>query len=178
LLSESNNRNLEIFVLESRPLLEGRKTAETLSQYYKTHLIIDVALGKFIDQIDFVLIGVDSILKDGSIINKIGTYPLALVAKANDVAVYAVADSFKYNLRSHYDQKISIEKKSEFEIYERKIENKFLEIINYYFEIIPSKYITGIISEFGILSIKEFLEKVHQTLPFEWFKYFLNNKRV
>ncbi|MFX1419578.1 MAG: translation initiation factor eIF-2B [Promethearchaeota archaeon] len=178
LLSKFNNENIEIYVLESRPLLEGRKTAEILSKYFKTHLIIDAAIGKFIDQIDIVLIGVDSILKDGSIINKIGTFPLALVAKVKNIAVYAITSSFKYNLRSHFDQRISINKKPMYEIYDKRIESKSLEVENYYFDITPPEYITGIISEYGILSIKQFLEKVQLELPSEWFKYFLNNKRV
>ena len=72
--------SLELFVLESRPLFEGRRTAEILSKYFKTHLIIDAAMGKFIKEVDFVLIGIDSIQKNGSIINKIGTYPLAVLA--------------------------------------------------------------------------------------------------
>lgn len=178
LLLKYNNYDMEIYVLESRPLLEGQKTAEILSQYFKTHLIIDAAIGKFIDQIDLVLIGVDSILKDGSIINKIGTYPLALLAKISKKSVYAVCDSFKYNLRSHFGEKILIEQKPSNEIYnkERKYEN--LEVHNYYFDTTPSKYITGIISDYGILRIHDFLEKVRQDLPIEWFKYFIINKKI
>ncbi|MFX1597113.1 MAG: hypothetical protein ACFFBK_13740, partial [Promethearchaeota archaeon] len=56
--------------------------------------------------------------------------------------------------------------------------NKFLEVHNFYFEITPPEYISGIISELGILTIKEFLEKVKKILPIEWFKYFLNNKEI
>ncbi|MFX1600091.1 MAG: hypothetical protein ACFFB6_05790, partial [Promethearchaeota archaeon] len=43
LLLKNKEFNIEIFVLESRPLLEGRKTAEILSQHFKTHLIVDAA---------------------------------------------------------------------------------------------------------------------------------------
>jgi len=178
LLLKNKEFNIEIFVLESRPLLEGRKTAEILSEYFKTHLIIDAGMGKFIDQIDLILIGIDSILKDGSIINKIGTYPLAVLANVENINVYAVADSYKYNLRSHFDQPIMIEAKSTTEIYNKEIKNEFLEVHNYYFDITGSKYITGIISNYGILSIQEFLEKVQQDLPTKWFKYLLENKRV
>ena len=178
LLSKFNKYSLEIYVLESRPLLEGQKTAEILSQWFKTHLIIDAAIGKFIDQIDFVLIGADSILKDGSIINKIGTFPLAIVANANNVDVYAVADSYKYNLRSHFGEPILIEKKPSNEIYNKELINDFLEVHNYYFDITHPRYISGIISNLGILNIQDFLEKVQHDLPIEWFKYFLNNKRV
>lgn len=178
LLSKFYEENLEIYVLESRPLLEGQKTAEILSQYFKTHLIVDAAIGKFMDQISFVLIGADSILKDGSIINKIGTNPLAVLANAENINVYVVADSYKYNLRSHFNQLIMIEEKPTNEIYNKEIKSKFLKVHNYYFDITGSKYITEIISDYGILSIQEFLKKVQDDLPTEWFKYLLDNKKI
>jgi translation initiation factor 2B subunit (eIF-2B alpha/beta/delta family) len=173
-LIKSDNSNLELFILESRPLFEGRRTAEVLSQNFKTHLIIDAAIGKFIDQIDFVLVGVDSILKNGSIINKIGTNTLAVLANSKGVKVFAVADSLKFNLRSYYDKEILIEKKQENEVYDMEVKSDKLEIHNYYFDETPSKYINGIISDLGILTIEEFLTKVREVLPIEWFKYFID----
>jgi len=178
LLKNKKDFPLEIFILESRPLLEGRKVAELLSSYFKTHLIIDAAMGKFINNIDLVLIGVDSILINGSIINKIGTFPLAVLANTKKIDVYAVTDSFKYNLRSHYSQKILIEEKPIKEIYDEEQTNDLLKVHNLYFDITPPDYITGIISDLGILSIQYFLKKVKKSLPIEWFKYFLNNKMV
>jgi len=178
LLIKNKDSNFEIYILESRPLLEGRKTAKILSQYFETHLIVDAGMGKFIDEINFVLIGVDSILKDGSIINKIGTFPLAITANAHNIDVYAVTDSYKYNLKSHYNQKILIEEKPIKEIYDKEVRGLKIKIHNYYFDITPSKYIKGFISEYGILNVQEFLEKVQQDLPIEWFKYFLINKNI
>jgi len=178
LLKNNKDYPLEIFILESRPLLEGHKVAENLSSYFKTHLIIDAAMGKFIDVIDLVLIGVDSILKNGSIINKIGTFPLAILANTKKIDVYAVADSFKYNLRSHYNQKILIEEKPVKEIYDKELTSDLLKVHNLYFDITPPDYITGIISDLGVLSMQDFLKKGNRSLPIEWFKYFLNNKLV
>jgi translation initiation factor eIF-2B subunit delta len=163
----------ELYVLESRPLYEGRRTAEILSQYMKTHLIIDAAIGKYIEDIDLVLIGVDSILNDGSIINKIGTYPLSIIAKENDIAVYAIADSFKYNLRSHFKEEVKITTKPIKEVYEKKIKSNLLRVHNYYFDITPAKYIKGIISDLGVLSPLEFVDKVKSVLPIDWFQSFL-----
>jgi len=170
--------NFKFYVLESRPLLEGQRVAEILSSQFETHLIIDAAIGNFIDEIDIVLIGVDSILDDGSIINKIGTFPLALFASTRKVDVYAVCDSYKYNLKSHYGYDVLIEAKPISEVYNKEITNKFLEVHNYYFDITPPKYITKIISDFGVLNIPDFLKKVRKSLPIEWFKYFLNNKEI
>ncbi|MFX1532247.1 MAG: hypothetical protein ACFFBC_14115 [Promethearchaeota archaeon] len=175
LLQKNSDFDLEILVLESRPLLEGRTTAKFLSKYFKTTLIIDAAMGKFIEQVDLVLIGVDSILKDGAIINKIGTYPLAVLAKLNNIDLFAIGNSFKYNLRSHYGYEVIIEKKLSSEVFEIN-DDLNIDVLNYYFEIIPSEYISGIISDLGIMTIQEFIEKVKNLLPIEWFKFFINDK--
>jgi len=163
--------------MESRPLLEGQGTAEILSSKYKTHLFIDAAIGKFIDQMDLIMIGVDSILKDGSIINKIGSFPLAILAYERGIDIYVVGDSFKYNLKSHYGTNIIIEAKPNKEVYNKQISSKNLKIYNYYFDITPPKYISGIISDLGILSISQFLKEVKKILPINWFQLFLNNSK-
>jgi translation initiation factor 2B subunit (eIF-2B alpha/beta/delta family) len=173
LLIKFKDFNYEFYVMESRPLLEGHNVAEILSNQFKTNLIIDAAMGKYIDQTNLILVGIDSILKDGSIINKIGTYSLAQLAKIKGLDVYAVGDSFKYNLRSHYGEEILIERKPTKEIYDKKIKNKLLEIQNFYFEITPPEYFDGIISDLGVLKIQNFLKSVKKNLPLEWYKSFL-----
>ena len=64
------------------------------------------------------------------------------------------------------------------EIYDKEMRDSIFKIHNYYFDITPSKYIKGFISEYGILSVQEFLDKIQQDLPIEWFKYFLINKTI
>ncbi|MFX0082668.1 MAG: hypothetical protein ACFE94_13040 [Candidatus Hodarchaeota archaeon] len=174
-LKKNKDFELEIFVLESRPLFEGRTTAKLLSKHFKTNLIIDAAMGKFIEEVDLVFVGIDSILRDGAIINKIGTYPLVALAKLNNIDVYAIGDSYKYNLRSHYGHEILIEKKLSSEVFDIEKDAK-IDVLNYYFDIIPSEYISGIISDLGIMSIPEFLERVKNLLPIKWFRFFLNEK--
>lgn len=173
LLAHYNKRNLVLYVLESRPLLEGHRVVQILSNKFECHLIIDAAMGKFIDNIDIIFIGVDSILKDGSIINKIGTYPLAVLANSAKVEVYAICDSFKYNLMSHYGLSVEIEEKPIEQVYNKAFDNKLLKVHNYYFDKTPPEYITGVISEFGINSIQEFLEEVRNELPMGWFNKFI-----
>ncbi len=171
LLTKLQGVNLEIYVLESRPLFEGRRTAELLSKYFKVHVMIDAAMGKFMDEVDLVLIGIDSILKDGSIINKIGTLPLAVVAYNKIINVFAVGDSFKYNLKSHYGLNVIIEQKTAEEVYKEGEANDSITVHNYYFDITPSKYITGIISDLGVLSIADFLKNIEKSLPLNWFQF-------
>jgi translation initiation factor eIF-2B subunit delta len=172
-LKENVKNDFTFYVLESRPLLEGRRTAEILSSNFETHLITDSAMGKFIKKVDIVLLGIDSILREGSIVNRIGSYPLACIAAANSKDVYAIGDSFKYNLKSHYEQKIIVEQKPIYEVYSKKIKKELFKVHNLYFDITPSKYFKEVISDLGILPMPEFLEKVKNTLPLEWYKSFL-----
>lgn len=99
-------------------------------------------------------------------------------ANTRNKKVYALCDSFKYNLRSHFGEPILIEQKPSEEIYNKNCKNDFLEVQNYYFDITPPNYITKIISNLGILSVQDFLSEVNQDLPIEWFKYFLHNKKT
>lgn len=172
-IKESKMNDFSFYILEARPLLEGRRTAEILSSEFETHLITDSSMGKFIKSVDIVLLGIDSVLRDGSIINKIGSHPLACIASDNSKNVFAVGDSYKYNLKSHYGQEIIVEDKPTYEVYSKRIKKKLLHVHNYYFDITPSKYLNGIISDLGVLTIQEFLDEVKSAIPLEWFKSFL-----
>ncbi|MFX1289134.1 MAG: translation initiation factor eIF-2B [Promethearchaeota archaeon] len=172
-IEQSKRKDLSFYILEARPLLEGRRTAERLSLDYETHLITDSSMGKFIKSVDIVLIGIDSILRDGSIVNKIGSHPLACIATSNDKKVFAIGDSYKYNLKSHFGREIIVEDKPIYEVYSKRIKKEKFHVHNYYFDITPSKYLNGIISDLGMLTIPEFLERVVKAIPLEWFKAFL-----
>ncbi|MGV9173820.1 MAG: hypothetical protein ACOC35_14830 [Promethearchaeia archaeon] len=171
LLKKLKNSNIEVYVLESRPLFEGRKTAKKLSDFFQVHLIIDAALGFFIDSMDLVLVGIDSILKDGTLINKIGTYSLAVLSQENNVDFYAVGSSLKYNLKSHFGLEVLIEEKDNNEILDSNIQN--LQVHNYYFDKTPPEYLSGIISDLGNLSVRQFLDSAKEKLYFEWFSLIL-----
>jgi translation initiation factor 2B subunit (eIF-2B alpha/beta/delta family) len=148
-IQQSGRKNFTFYILEARPLLEGRRTAEKLSSDYETHLITDSSMGKFIKSVDVVLIGIDSIL------------------------LFAVGDSYKYNLKSHFGKEIIVEDKPIYEVYNKRIKKEKFHVHNYYFDITPSKYINGIISDLGMLTIHEFLDEVVKVIPLDWFKAFL-----
>ncbi|MEJ2278086.1 MAG: hypothetical protein P8Y70_10125 [Candidatus Lokiarchaeota archaeon] len=166
-------KNMIFYVLESRPLLEGYKTSAKLAENYETHLIIDAAMGKFISQIDLILLGIDSLLKDGSIINKIGTYPLSVMGYETNKKVIALGDSFKYNLQNHFGKEIKIERKPSNEITETIKQKDNIIVENYYFDLTPSKYITKIISDLGIHTPVESVKEIKSKIPIEWFKNYL-----
>jgi len=87
---------LRAIITESRPLEEGRQLAERLSAWgVPATYITDAQMGLFIAQADAVLVGADSVLTDGAVVNKAGTYLLALAAKEREIPFYVCCESFK-----------------------------------------------------------------------------------
>lgn len=136
-------------VSESRPLLEGRRTAVELSRGgVPTTLVVDAALGLFAPKADAALVGCDGILADGSIINKVGTYALGLIAKDNGLPFYVAAETFKVDPRSLLGGGVELEEMDPSEV---AAGLPSVEVKNVYFDVTPSRLITGIITEKGIL---------------------------
>lgn len=84
-----------VHVLESRPLMEGRRTAEKLVEKgVKTHVWTDASMSKALYNSDAVVLGADSVTVSG-FLNKIGSYPLTLSAMEKGMPVYVVCDTSK-----------------------------------------------------------------------------------
>jgi translation initiation factor eIF-2B subunit delta len=142
----SKNSIKEIFVLESRPLFEGRKQAKALAELgVPVKQIVDAAAGFYAEQIEAIIIGADMILKDGSVINKIGSFLLALAADFYQKPFYVVASSNKQTTISPKNYRKHIIERASEELEAPAKEN--IEARNIYFEYVPAKLITAIISE-------------------------------
>lgn len=85
-----------VYVTEARPRFLGRKTARELADMsnISPRLIVDNAAGFVMDKIDRVVVGMDCIV-DSTLYNRVGTYPLAVVAKEEDVPMSVVGSSAK-----------------------------------------------------------------------------------
>lgn len=85
-----------VFVTEARPRFLGRKTARELADIpgITPRLIIDNAAGFIMNKIDRVVVGMDCIV-DSSLYNRVGTYPLAVVAHEEEVPMTVVGSSAK-----------------------------------------------------------------------------------
>lgn len=87
--------NTQLFQAIGHPANEGMLQAEALRKLtYQVHLIEDAALGKYLTQCDYVLLGADVITKH-SFVNKIGSMPLCAAAVLLKVPVYVIADPDK-----------------------------------------------------------------------------------
>ena len=147
LISAAKTKKIKVIVTESRPSMEGRETAYALAKEgINVTLIVDAAVGTIITSVDKVIVGADSILPDNSIINKIGTLLIALVAKEFQVPFIVVADSMKKS--SSYE--ISIEEREPSEVLPENMLIDNITAKNPYFELVSSRYLSYIITEEGI----------------------------
>ncbi|XP_067684031.1 translation initiation factor eIF2B subunit alpha-like [Haliotis asinina] len=90
-------RRFKVYVTESLPDKSGIETCEELSALgIPTTVVLDAAVGYVMEKVDLVLIGAEGVVESGGIINKIGTYTMAISAQAMNKPVYVVAESFKF----------------------------------------------------------------------------------
>jgi len=143
-----------VIATETRPLLQGKQTARELSESGVPVVYTDdVACGHLLQmhkrKINILLFGIDSIRKEG-IVNKIGSYVLAVFAKENKIPVYFVGELLKIDRR----KKIEIEERNPEEIVKQREVPK-AKIENPAFDITPWRYVTGVITERGIMKPEE-----------------------
>jgi len=153
-----NGKNVFVFVDETRPRLQGaRLTAWELGNEKVEHAVIaDNAAGHYMKKgdVDFVIVGADRIAANGDVANKIGTYEKAVLAKENGIPFYVAAPSSTFDLDCESGDKIPIEERDEKEVLEVKGERLApigSNAKNPAFDVTPSKYISGIITEKGIV---------------------------
>jgi translation initiation factor 2B subunit (eIF-2B alpha/beta/delta family) len=141
-------KDATVFVMESRPLFEGRQTARALMKMgHRAVLVSDASIGFFINEIDSALVGADSILSDGTLINKIGSYPLAACCAAAKKNFYTVTSILKYDSEKSPETFINKEESAN-EIYA----NPEFEVRNFYFDKVDPEFITAIVTEIGSIS--------------------------
>lgn len=91
-----HNPDLSVVVLESRPLLDGRRLAQSLAERgITTTLTVDGAMAYYMDVASVVLTGAEAVSLSGFFVNTIGTRPLLLVAQAQGVPCYVATQTIK-----------------------------------------------------------------------------------
>lgn len=162
------NKKIFVYVDETRPRFQGALTSfELMNEEIPHKVIVDNAAGYFMytKQIDIVITGADRIALNGDVANKIGTYEKAVIAKENNIPFYVAAPLSTIDQNCKTGNDIPIEFRSEDEILKFKGKNIFAkntEAINPAFDITPAKYITGYITEIGILKADELKEKINE----------------
>ncbi len=156
--AHEQGKNIHVWVDETRPFLQGaRLTAwELLQESIPATLITDNMAGHFMSRgmVDIVLVGADRIAANGDVANKIGTYSLAVLAKENGIPFYSVAPTTTVDLAIGSGADIPIEERDPSEVTHVQavsITAVGVQAANPAFDVTPHRYVTGIVTEQGIV---------------------------
>ena len=156
--AHNSGKGIHVFADETRPLLQGaRLTAwELIKEGIPCTLLTDSMAGYAmkLGKIDVVITGADRITSNGDTANKIGTYSLAVLARENGIPFYIAAPLSTIDLSLKQGSEIEIEERDKWEIkslFGTQIAPDTVNTFNPAFDVTPSKYIAGIITEKGIL---------------------------
>lgn len=142
-----SEKNVNAVITESRPGYEGRRVAQSLVEMtVSAEFITEAQMGLFVDQADAVVVGADTVLADGAVVNKAGTFLLALAARHAGVPFYVCAETFKRSDRTAGD--VQLEEMSADELDLPTLPH--ITPHNIYFDITPAELITAWINEHGV----------------------------
>ena len=156
-------KRIRIIATETRPKLQGARltTYELKRDGIPVTLITDNMVGyvTYKRLVDKVIVGADRIVKN-AVINKIGTYTIAVLAKEHNIPFYAAAPKSTFDLsRSSTD--VTIEQRLSEEVTHigsQMIAPKGVNVLNPAFDITPLKYVTAVICEGGVLRKEDFVK--------------------
>lgn len=157
--AQDQGKPLHVYVDETRPLLQGaRLTAWELAQRgIPATLICDSMAAQVMREgkVQAVLTGADRIAANGDAANKIGTYGLAVLARAHGVPFYIAAPSSTFDLSIDSGSQIPIEERPAEEIthaFGRRTAPEGIAVYNPAFDVTPAEYIRAIITERGVIA--------------------------
>ena len=175
----AHNQGKKVFVWvdETRPRCQGaRLTAWEMEQEGIPYaLIVDNAAGSFMrrGEVDILITGADRIAANGDVVNKIGTYEKAVVAKENGIPFYVAAPRMTFDLECSNGEEVEIEERGPEEVRwmwgvdedgnrsKVLVSGKDYKVRNPAFDVTPAMYVTGFITEKGILK-PPFIESIRE----------------
>ncbi len=156
-LAHEAGRDVKVFADETRPLLQGsRLTAWELRRAgIDVTLIPDVVAGSLMQQgeIDLVIVGADRIAANGDVANKIGTYPLAVLAKHHGIPFYVAAPSSTVDRATPTGADIIIEQRAADEVrrgFGVLTAPADVPVRSPAFDVTPAELITAIVTDRGV----------------------------
>jgi translation initiation factor 2B subunit (eIF-2B alpha/beta/delta family) len=161
-LQACSERIERVIVLESRPRYEGRETAAELAKHgIAVTLITDAQADIFLPFCQAVVVGADSVLADGGVLNKAGSALLAWAAPGHAVAFYVLCETLKISPQHWTGDLSQLEEKEPEEVLEQPIAG--VSVRNFYFDYTPPQLVTGVITERGILDRQQ-IQQIASTL--------------
>ncbi len=157
-VAAEQGRRFRVFADETRPLLQGaRLTAWELRQAgLDVTLLCDSMAAQVMKEgrVQLVVVGADRIAANGDTANKIGTYGVAVLARAHRIPFYVAAPSSTFDLTVATGEGIPIELRDPHEVTQgcgKQTAPEGIAVYNPAFDVTPHTLITGIITEKGII---------------------------
>ncbi|HWR52609.1 MAG TPA: S-methyl-5-thioribose-1-phosphate isomerase [Bryobacteraceae bacterium] len=152
-----SGKKIDVFADETRPFLQGARLTvwELQRDGIQATLITDNMAGHFLKsgRIGCVVVGADRIAANGDVANKIGTYPVAVLAHENNVPFYVAAPVSTLDLTLACGDQIPIEQRPASEVthvFGVPVAPEGIRVENPAFDVTPNKYVTAIITEKGV----------------------------
>lgn len=160
-------KQIQVIADETRPVLQGaRLTAwELMQDKIPVTLITDNMAGSLMQQgkIHLCLVGADRIAANGDVANKIGTYSVAVLAKAHGIPFYVAAPYSTIDLQTKSGADIPIEQRQAQEVTSihgsHPIAPSGVSVYNPAFDVTPAELVTGIITERGVFKPQELAQR-------------------
>lgn len=148
----------QMIVLEGRPRYEGREMARALSsQGFAVTLITDAQANIFIPRCKAIIVGADSILANGDVLNKAGTALLAYAAQGHTIPFYVLCETLKVSPQqwpADFQQaQAFLEEKEPQEVLEQPLPG--VTVRNFYFDHTPHALVSKVITERGLLTLPD-----------------------
>lgn len=156
-IAHEHGKKVHAYLDETRPRLQGaRLSAWECKQHGIPHtVIVDGASGHLMRTvgIDVCFVGADRVVANGDVANKIGTYNLALAARAHGVPFYVVAPTSTVDPHTPHGDEIEIEQRPAREVThvgDVQITPDDTPVLNFAFDVTPAEYVAGIVTEVGV----------------------------
>jgi len=154
----SDGRRFGVFATETRPYMQGaRLTSWELKKLgIPVTLVTDSMIGHVFQNVGVgaVVVGTDRTAANGDVANKIGTYPIAVLARRHGVPFYVAAPTSSIDIDCPDGDHIPIEQRGADEVTHvggRRIATEGIDVLNPAFDVTPAELVTGIITEYGVV---------------------------
>jgi ribose 1,5-bisphosphate isomerase len=162
-------KNINAICTETRPRYQGRKTARELVEAgIPTTQVVDSAMRWIAkrESIDIIVIGLDAVTSQGTILNKIGSRLLALAAKESDIPLYVAGPLLKFDSDTVFGSRTIVEMRDDDELLKDWVDApKGLKVLNPAFESVSRDLIDALITEEGVFPPSVVFEMVRSTYP-------------
>lgn len=166
-VKNNSDRNFRVILVDSRPLLEAKDMLDRLMDagIECTYILLN-SVSYVMKEVTKVFLGASALLRDGSVFNRVGTASIALIAKSHNIPVLVCCETYKISSRVQLESITGNELGDPNDLVSNTChggngssstllkdwrEKDNLRLLNLLYDLTPSEFVSGIVTEMGIL---------------------------